>query len=1815
MAQADPAETASEDSAEIQLESGTYEILRNRLVAHAKELRGRLDQLNVARKDVFGAIETKLLATDRITTEHNCQPRDMVSLGDVFLFGYNIHFGLKTETTLSDVFAAYEMRDHAFHQQPLAMLDDEQFKRDFQEVYRYYKKATFAKFFLTGPHLYMVFRIGPNVNDIKTFKWLLRDGHLTYVDNRSDHEVRFPPQHEFEWSRTHRDLQQSGLHPHISIEDRLFVETIGGDLTIKIENNTDSGEGIYAEPVDNPDQTLDDAVIYYAAVGNIILLKIKPYQEENFRYIVYNEKIQQACRIDAIEHACVLLPDDHGLIFSNGYYLQNGEQKTFDHALQDMLFERRIAAPNGEDYLYVFYNRKTGVYVLLRYNVIEQKVDTPLICNGSSLFPAGELVCFRSDEEAQKHHALQVWQTPYVSEDFVPHANTDSLLYKIGNRDMVRGMAECHEILGLIEKEDTYAGLYIDLVKKAGDILDAFFWIDHEETFKPSEPLQEIKQTAAAAVDEFEKVVKVKQATRGQTKEVEGRAREILADVHHRRYESIDEFVSSLGDLRSIRGAIISLRQLRYADEPLIESLEAEVIEQSDRLAARCVEFLLSPDALLPYQQRVAGQKQAVEPLEKVADARKLEEEVAASAGELELLIEIVSNLKIDDATQRTAIIDNISEIFGQVNATRSALKARIHDLLSVEGIAEFGSQIKLLDQSVVSYLDLCQTPERCEELLTKVMIQIEEMDGRFAEFDEFIVQLSEKRDEIYNAFESRKLALIEKRNKRATALMTAAERILKGIKTRVESLDSIDEINSYFASDLMIEKVRDLVEQLKELDDSVKVDDVQSRLKTVREDAVRQLKDRQELFVDGENIIKLGNHQFTVNVQALDLTTVLRDDEIQLHLTGTNFFETLEDEQLNAARDVWQQEVVSENTAVYRAEYLAYLLMQHLRSDGDAREAFMHAEPPERIKQVQQFMGPRYREAYVKGVSDHDAALILFQLLEMNASVGLLRFHTQSRALARVFWQHFVERKQKTLIDAKLKGFGVISQLFPETSQQAAYVDELRALLDVFVSQNDLFDPSLTAEAAEYLFCELSHAGPFCTSRTAADLHEAFHRHLRQNSFEPKFNETVESVKRDATSHFTLARDWVEAFLDGDAASSEYRDELAVALMHGKLDSKIDGHSIVDGQVTFTINDMVGVHAVIDSGSYALHYNHFMKKLADYQRDVVPRFEGYHDRKTALVDEARDDMRLDEFRPRVLTSFVRNKLIDTVYLPVIGDNLAKQIGSAGESKRTDRMGLLLLVSPPGYGKTTLMEYLANRLGVIFMKINGPAIGHQVTSLDPVEAPNAAAREEVEKLNLSLEMGDNVMIYLDDIQHCNPEFLQKFISLCDATRKIEGVYKGRTRTYDLRGRKVIVVMAGNPYTESGERFQIPDMLSNRADVYNLGEVIGDSAEAFEMSYLENCLTSNPVLSKLASRSQKDVQAVIKMAATGDRQGIELEGSFSPDDLNDFVVTMKKLIRVRDVILAVNRQYIDSAAQSDDYRTEPAFKLQGSYRNMNRMAEKVVPIMNDDELQGLILSNYENDAQTLTSDTESNLLKLRELLDILTDEEARRWSDIKRTFQENIKMKGIDADDQVGQVIVQMRSFNDGLYAIQQGMAEGVKSLTEADSKSEEEQQQVAALAERLAGLNTGLNDIRDTLSGGLTQILENAAQRSEPVGPPETDAASEHMGRAAEAMIVLADELRELTTGTIPIDPKRQTRISVTHKVPRSILAVIESQFQLMKDSIAPVLAASHEQSEELQQLRETLRSSLDKSAEFLEELQEARHKADKRAKASRPPA
>jgi len=1618
MSQEETNNTAPNEGA--QLDTGTYEIIRNRLITQSNELGRKLSSLNAKRKDVFGALQTALKTTERISTDNNCTAVDMVAVGDKFIFGYNVFLGLKTETNIVDVFSIYEFKDDAFSKAPQTILEVKEFVSDFKDLYKYYKKTQFIKFSVIGNALFMVFKTGNTDSDTKTFKWTIIDNTIVYAGNRSDHEFSYPSPKDYKWVKTTRDQQVKGEFSHISIEDKVFVETTGGDLTIKVENNTASGRGIYSEPVEIANQTLDDAEVYYCIVDNIILLKIKPYQEKDFRYIAYSRKVQQAVRVNSMKESCLFLPDSQGVIFPNGYFLQSGEYKLYDSEYSNFVFDTKIVSPNGEDYCFVYYKKDEGVYAVNSYNVIEQKMATPLYCNGYSFFENGEMLVFKTDADAKKHHAIQIWQTPFTGPDYEQDIKSDSFLFKLGNKELVKAISECTELIKLLKREDSYANLYVDIVKQATDVLDAYYWLSETECESIDKTLSEVKNIATQAIEEFDKVTNIKKSTQKELQRVESLIDGLVHSIKRSSFMEVSEFVDLINETRKAKGETISLKSLRYIDEAKVAEFEKTLDEYNKELSEKCVSFLLQETALDSYRNQAEDLKTNLNEIVKVTEANKLEEEIAKLSESLELLIDIVNNLKIEDATQTTRIIDSVSEIFSKLNTLNASLKRKRKELLGSESKAEFTAQIKLISQGLVNYLDMSDTPEKCTEYMTKLMVQLEELEGKFADFDEFIEMISQKREEVYNGFESKKISINEARNKRAQALAQSAERILTAIQNRISRMKDPKEIQAYYASDIMIEKCRSVVEELIVLEETVRADEIQSKMKSIREDAIRQLKDKKDLFVDGENIITLGAHAFTVNTRKIDLSVVYKNEELYFHLLGTDFYEKITDPTINESKLVWSQDLVSETKNIYRAEYLAYELLEHSFSvkrngNGDVADfkVLETMTEDELLVFVQKSMAVRYGEGYVKGVHDKDTVLILKALIEIISKAGLLKYSPETRACALMFWACFDNNGIKNKLYNQLKSIGNILQLFPDSREFDPIIKDLQNRILAFVEETKLFSPNNAEKAGEYLFYELIVDDVFVVDQLAQKLHTDFLAYLKKENATNIFKESIDRLAGQTTILYTIIRNWISSFVNEhpDERYSDYIDE-AATLLFAKHFSKDRVQSV---SYTRTIEGMQGAHNVLEDGKYELNYYTFIAKMNEFAAIRVPMFKAFQKKKQDLLAEFTEEIRLNEFKPRVLSSFVRNKLIDKVYLPLIGNNLAKQMGSAGENKRTDLMGMLLLISPPGYGKTTIMEYIANRLGLIFMKINGPAIGHEVTSVDPQEAPNATAREELMKLNLSFEMGNNVMIYIDDIQHCNPEFLQKFISLCDAQRKIEGVYKGKTKTYDFRGKKVCVVMAGNPYTESGDKFKIPDMLANRADIYNIGDILGDNADVFNLSYIENSLTSNVSLQKLASKEPKDLHPLLQLVQTGKKDGADFEANHTPDEVHEYVSVLKKLLKVRDIITVVNQAYIESAAQADEYRTEPPFKLQGSYRDMNKIAEKIMPIMNEQELDTVIESHYQSESQTLTTGAEANLLKFKELTGKLTPEDKERWAQIKQIFVKQQKLKGMGQDKQMGLV--------------------------------------------------------------------------------------------------------------------------------------------------------------------------------------------------------
>lgn len=1614
--------------------NGNYEVLKNRLQTQGTTLSQLVNQFNEKRAQVFGKSQNEVIAKVNVHTEHRCTPVDIAEINDLILMGYDVTLGLKQTPEISDMLLLYRLTqtEHNFAIEAVSIEDsfltDEHFTRAFKELFTYYQNAKLVKVKRDHHRLLIAFQIGQLTTDLKVFRFEIgRDNQIHYLDDQGHHEIYNTEQSDIEWIQTTRNEHITGRHPHINILDTLFVETVGGDLTVKIENNTESGLGIYSETVMDPHQLLSDADIHFAQVSEFILLKIRPHREKEYRYLLFNRLTEQVVRLDALGYACKLLPEDHGLIFASGYALSSGEMRFFNDHSNEMNFSHTVHSPNGEDVLYVFYDRHEGAYLLYSYSLIEKDVTTPIFNHGFSRFDDGKLIMFRQNEtdESTRVHAMRIWQTPYLSqEQYEAESRTDipQFYRNHGNADLVRGISDLNTIVQYTHSEESTTSLFEALVNYATRTKDLYYWLGDLEASGIREQIDQIISTAADIIDEFAKYQSLKNSSKARITEFSEKQQALITKIKTTTTENAADFITLLSELKKLLGALISLRQERYIDKKALSEFEESLQQEQKKLNEKLVEMLQDENAFTPFMIRIDGIYEALEETDRSIDLAHLEEEASLIRDDLMLVNEEVSIIETEDPTKTTRIIDLTTNVISRLNALLATLKNQQKSIRSVEAEAEFSAQFKLLTQAMETALSQINTPEDADKQQARIIGMVEQLESRFAEFDQFLTEIYAKRHEIVTIFENYKKDQLNQYQRRIDNITKAADISLKSIANRVQNFESIDDLNSFFMTDPLVMKVRSLAENIRQLKDSVRADSIDAKLKSLQDQSLRSLRDNQDIFEDNGAIIKLGQHRFSVNQQSFDLTLSHHEEHTAFHITGTEFYEPVTDQKFLELEKYAALEVPSESPNLYRGEYLAYAIISSaLRQETpDEVTGLLTIDRLFKIHQsgkladlVTKYSATKYREGYLRGVHDHDTTKILNKILPIYQDAGLLRLSQRARVLALLLLTTLEQSSLETLAananDAKI--------LFETFDEDDAMLSEQSYWKDKILDWQQNIDPVITAQMAEYIIQILGDHETILVSREANELALEYHSFKESLALKEEHLSLLERFNRNET--------WLKAYCKHRQKTGDFVVEAAGILTLQNLDSISFQQS--QFSLKYEIEGLLGQHPTIIDGNMTGTLDDFIIRGLDHETTIYPNYLQYLQTRNHLIETMHQRLDVNELKAKPLTSFVRNKLITDSYLHLFGANFAKQMGALGDDKRTDLMGLLLLISPPGYGKTTLVEYIANKMGLVFVKINCPSLGYDVTSLDPKDAPNATAAREIERLNFGLEMGSNVMLYLDDIQHTNPEFLQKFISLSDGTRRIEGVWNGKPKTYDMRGKKFAIIMAGNPYTESGEAFKVPDMLANRADIYNLGDMLSDQKAVFELSYIENAMTSNRVLAPLATRNLNDLHLLVKEAQGHKLNPHDLEHPYSALEINEITGILRHLLKVQEVLLKVNQQYILSAATADQYRTEPPFLLQGSYRDMNKLTEKVVSAMSDGELQTLIDDHYIGEAQTLTTGAEENLLKLKELRGTLTSEEMQRWKEIKKRFSRHVELGS--EDDSTKQIANQLIAMRGGLQEI------------------------------------------------------------------------------------------------------------------------------------------------------------------------------------------
>lgn len=1576
-----------------QLSGGSYDLLRQRLSDQVTTMVSAAQAVDARRTEAFGSTNLALVDSTRINTPVAALARDIARVGDILIFGYNAELELGAVTP-EHVFALYRADGHNLHplaaDDPANFLTEPAFREDFDKLYRFYGKARFADLRVRREQLLAVFQVGDAENDIQVLRWTITaNDEVRFLDARGDRDYTFPDAHDIEWNTSTREDQRAGAYPTVAVDNEVFVGFRDGRLQLRVDTGTGDSRVEIDEAVTHSNQSLTDVTVRYAATGDILLIQVALYGEPSRTY-VFSRTSHTGTRVDAVGHSSRVLPGGDGIVFCGGYHMSATGTRTFDVDTTNMVLEEVITSPNGEDVLYTYHRRSDGAYLLMPYNLVRREINQVIPCHGVAIFDDGSMVINRNapqDEEVSVTHPVQWWSTPFSDPNQpVEVAGEHQWAGRVGNAALVGGLGAIYDLERLVLGTSPTRRTWESASAATRRILDTNLWLADPEAGELHGAVQAVAATVSSLIDEFAIRERKRSTAASELTKVESLVREATSKIGGANTPAT--VVSTMGQLRRARGAVATAADIDQVDTARIEALIEQLDQANATMSEHAVSVLDDDTAFASFHSTIDTLAASIDAATTSTELDEIGTQIDAQAHDLDAVIDTVAALESGDPTVRTRIVRSVSDVTGVLNRARAALDTKRRSLGAAETAAAFDAEVALVEQTMTGSISGTSTPDDCDAVLARLLVTIERLEGRYGDDPERGAELAELRANVHEAVSARRSTLVDERNRRTSRVAEAATRLIATIERRAAEQTDDAGVEAFFATDQMAGRVRELADELDDLGETGRAAEVRAALKGAAENARRRIRDHAALGAD-DGSVNLGGNRLARNSQPFELVLSARGEgRVAVTVTGTDFERDVT-ERLAEFDDLLDTTFPSESPDVSRSEYLAWAVIADAEDHGRLGDLVTAAAAPDEVAAwVTSVAEHRHYDGYQRGVHDADAARILAAVASQLGGEPLLRFTARTRAEGLLWWTSLTDEE-------RLQWRGRIRSAMATRTDFGANAPVTTVASEVAAAEYRSTSRSgtLGQAVAEYVVDEIGTHDAF----TITDGGTALRTELESAVGAARFTEFVAALAADddPVRRFELAHDWVAGFVAADEVRRDWAldvDEVAIRLAVPDVATRQ-----VAGARAVTVTGLVADHPRIVDGSLTLRIDALAGGAGARYDAMTVRWPAYQQARSAVLAEVTAEVRLDEYRPKPMAGFVRNTLIDRALLPMFGANLARQIGTV-DANDMARQGMLVVVSPPGYGKTTLMEWLADQLGLLIVKVNGPALGHDTVSLDPADAPNATARAEVEKLNLAFALGRNVMLYVDDIQHTSPVLLSRFIPLADATRRIEGVLDGEPHTFDLRGKRFAVVIAGNPYTTGGGRFEMPDMLVNRSDVHNLGDVSSSHAQAFSASYLENSVTANPTLAPHAARLLDDLGGIVQMAdGKAAVDSSTLEHNWDTGDLDAAVKVVRHLGQARDVLLKVNAAYIASASTAEGDRTAPPFLLQGSYRNMARLASRVAPVMTDDELNTLVDDHYQAEAQTLTDHAEQNLLAYKELVGHATAADDERWRAIVEAF--------------------------------------------------------------------------------------------------------------------------------------------------------------------------------------------------------------------------
>ncbi len=887
---------------------------------------------------------------------------------------------------------------------------------------------------------------------------------------------------------------------------------------------------------------------------------------------------------------------------------------------------------------------------------------------------------------------------------------------------------------------------------------------------------------------------------------------------------------------------------------------------------------------------------------------------------------------------------------------------------------------------------------------------------------------------------------------------------------------------------------------------------------------------------------LQLGSHRLTVNTQPFELTWVLDHGKAALSLTGTDYTEVLTEVTWDTSPESELPLTAIESPTVYRGEYLAALVWpmlpagvlappefttnsplwpiitlmpltlrkvwRHLSKlisylpiprTSDTNQGVSSVALPSPIpnasnllEQVHHYLATHPAETgYEYGIHDIDAVTILEKLWYFEAHASRLRFGPLPRAVAQLFWVFSADPAARKLWENTIRGLSQLSSLVGTagTTCLQQLGTGLQQAIHCLVAEPSLIplqhlstiDKTWVAQrAGEYLLEELQDAPLTFTMSTAAkQLVDGFWQDLEERDKRLEFEAELKTLTAAWSSQWLLIHtaltNYVNNAMPFDSTINYYLPEAIVIIL--TTSGWLHQLNSTNLQVNLSV---LGQHPRIKNHILSLQLDEFSERLQYLITVTVPTQKSARDLRTQLLEAAQQRLQLTQYQPTPSPSWVTHRWLTQVLFNRLGDNLAQQLEQGNH-------GALLLLAPSGFGKTSLVEFLAFRLGVLLVRIDGTALSTTVTSLDPAAAPHALARLELEKLNFALTLGNNVILLLDNCHYCPTEWWQLLIPLVAPSRRIQGVWQGQTRHYDLRGKRFALILAGT------HTVAFPPSLINRLDICLMALVVPEHEEWFRLSYVETAIPRQPLLAPLIGR-ENDLDELLRLVRAKDLSPEALAtvtAKYPAEELSDIINLLKQLWQVQTIVFKIHQHYLTSLIQTDRWRTQPPFQLLGNYQTMNKLADKLTATMTEVEVEQLVMEHYFEQAHALPSGNEENWLQCLALMDKLSPAQATRWQLIQHAFTATV-ISDDPTLDPVSRLVKQLQGLGEQLQYIQTTLAHPEASsplpkLVEALANS---QLAVTVVNQLPTNLEESLRILLDMVDKTLLPIVQDYERKS-----------------------------------------------------------------------------------------------------------------------------